>query len=53
MKMHNQKSNKEVKWEGRRCAQGLKMDPNNSLVDSQVLFFILLIIIECSSVLNL
>ena len=55
MKTHIQKLNKEVNWEGRRY------NPNNSVIDAQVLFFILLIIIiiiivvvvECSSVLNL
>ena len=29
------------------------MDPNNSLVDAKVSFFIIPIIIECGSVLNL
>ena len=30
MKTHVQKLNKEVKWEGRRCVQGLEMDPSKS-----------------------
>ena len=49
MKAHIQ-TNKEVKWKGRRCVQELQMDSSNSLIDAQVLFFILLIIIEYSSV---
>ena len=53
MKTHIQKSSKEVKWEGRRCVQGLQMYPNSSLIDAQVLFFILLTTIEYSSALNL
>ena len=35
------------------CAKSVKMDLNNSLTDAHVVIFILLIIIECSSVLNL
>ena len=36
MKTHIQISYKESKSEGKRCVQGLQMDPNNSLTDAQV-----------------
>ena len=46
MKMHIQKSNKEVKWERMRCVQGLQIDPNNSLLDVQVLFLYYLLLLN-------
>ena len=45
MKTHIQKSYKEGKWEGRRCVQGLQMDPNNSFTDAQVHIFFLHIVL--------
>ena len=40
-----QKSYKEGKWEGRRCVQGLQMDPNNYFTDAQVHLFSLNIVL--------
>ena len=36
MKTHIQIFHKEGKSEGRRCVQGLSLDPTNSLTDAKV-----------------
>ena len=41
MKTYIQKPYEESKWEGKRFAQGLYMDSNNSLTDTQLHLFYL------------